>query len=1484
MTINNQIIKKKQDYIQGNKATFFGMRDEAFEELVVDLYKKEIETKKYLGIFEDALLTPAGKDRGQDGILLYDNKQVGVIQCKCEKSPVNRKKGIDEVLKFLLYTVEDPTLFTPLEKKPFNYIFASAMGFSNIDQLAKFPSFAGHKDLEKHIKDVLKKNPSIKFDLNSSEQLNILNDRIRRTKVTLLGQKELDSLVRKHEDIIPEYFNVSDSIVRRYCETRQNIDTTQILEDLTAASQALCNFRNKFGTFHLKRTITGSIYHWIRENNSDHNIAIVSGKPGCGKTTIMRELYEQCKQENITTLALKADSQSGANETQLKENINLSTPIVDALRQMASKGLTVLLIDQLDALSRNFTRDCSQIRTYLSIINKLKMEKKIKIIISTREYDLESDDSLIHLTNNRVKRFCVEELSDEDLQTVFEGNNLPFHDFHPSLIRILKRPIYLSLYLELIKTGEITQSSDTLTPLSLYHKLHHHILLKANDREKTNRLLYRIASSMFEEAQLALRKSKYEIEFPEVLPSLISEGILHDNKGQITFFHQTFFEYIYIQYIIYSNISIVDFIRLHKQSPRIRTILSIFIEQMIEDHPSSYIGTINEILWKDEFGTHIKNLVYYHLGSRMELSRKEKDIIEKLSHYPILFIPLLQACRSKLLASHILSSQLLYNVEAPWCNSIKVNFIATHLDSNIDEAISYIQSKPDIFTSEVCIGLLCWKNRDWNNEKLWEFTISLAPIFHFSNRQHIRLINNIIQTHSEKISTALLDKNSILQVFEEKDNSLSYIVHKALENLLEKYPNKYVAFITEVLDQAVNNSRQDATWYRPHQYWEDYIFKDYIPSCDKESNKSYWMLMNSLLKALIKQAELESPSYESFYEKFRSSDSYTWNTVMGYIFSVTNLVNEDRLIYMLQRALERKEFGSHKTLHHQYWNIIRNKFHLCSPLGQLKLLNIISSISLDYESSRLRSELKRSGYPYFRYTMYIYLDAIPKEALKNFPKYQRLYGELFRKHGIISYNWEKGITAAHLIGPPLKKSAYEFMQDEEWIKSFRKFNDHCGRRHVEGGIYQHSQAFEESCKNNPARYLPLVKQITSEKSISIEYKIRGLNGIIEGKYFIEDTLSISLQLINSTTDIEKHFLLTYMLKNLVKAFPTSNSLFEIVKRLLKKSVQISEVKNETLRHDCYACDTKSGVCSALIYFSETPIFQDQVFEELEHLIQLNHPSYRLTILRLMPYLIKADKERALNIFLKCSNNIDERTISFALGSISYFDWALPQLEPFYLEAMKVCKEHDHIRALTIYLSHLTLDQDNTLANKLLKKALKSWGIEADATLIEVALANSYVSTFRDTCIQWLRSYLNRDETEIRDAFSLSFLRYGTSNERKASNLRFNVLLPFLRDYVVSPCFKPSNNHFFDFLIENIALYHEEILELVCSMTLSVGESPFIIQYDYKKWLRILLSTMELSYKEEMLERATCQLNKILDIIDDPLEAESILNTINQSIN
>lgn len=94
----------------------YELSDREFEILIYSLFKEKISKNDWPESFSDQISLMSGvAERGRDCVLYKNDKVSGIIQCKQYKNPYSRPNLLEELTKFLLYSILDEDLIPDID-------------------------------------------------------------------------------------------------------------------------------------------------------------------------------------------------------------------------------------------------------------------------------------------------------------------------------------------------------------------------------------------------------------------------------------------------------------------------------------------------------------------------------------------------------------------------------------------------------------------------------------------------------------------------------------------------------------------------------------------------------------------------------------------------------------------------------------------------------------------------------------------------------------------------------------------------------------------------------------------------------------------------------------------------------------------------------------------------------------------------------------------------------------------------------------------------------------------------------------------------------------------------------------------------------------------------------------------------------------------------------------------------------------------------
>ena len=358
----------------------------------------------------------------------------------------------------------------------------------------------------------------------------------------------------------------------------KHISPEKISNTLSKSSSALQQVKNFIGNSpkaHIKRKETNDIYKWINEDlkSGTKNILVVTGEKGIGKSVILKDLYDTLKKEKVAVLGIKADKYFHSNISELEKNLFLDKITFELLIRKHSKdNKLIIIIDQIDALSYSITSNREFINTYNRLISEFQDEENIRVILSTRNYDLEYDAELSIYNSTKYKKIRVMPLLVDDViktLALFDISS-PSQKF----IELLKTPNNLNIFCSLPNKTKV--NFDTISTLKdLYDELWLQLISK-NKKLQNKNLIFKLADRMYDSG-IAVANI-YNDEFYEELTYLKSNNLIIENNKTLQFFHQTFYEYCYSKQFVENNKSLEDYLIKSEQSLYIRSVVKMVVE------------------------------------------------------------------------------------------------------------------------------------------------------------------------------------------------------------------------------------------------------------------------------------------------------------------------------------------------------------------------------------------------------------------------------------------------------------------------------------------------------------------------------------------------------------------------------------------------------------------------------------------------------------------------------------------------------------------------------------------------------------------------------------------------------------------------------------------------------------------------------------------------------------------------------------------
>ena len=403
----------------------------------------------------------------------------------------------------------------------------------------------------------------------------------------------------------------------------ERANAIRFIESCKAPFYTVAQYFYNIPSSHIERKETGIIKEWLNcpLDNGEKQIKILSGPAGCGKSVVIKDLLDYFDKTDQAYLAIKAD-QAGIMD---QERIITTLSILSA-----ENPKCILVIDQLDALSRYLSNDREKLNNILSVIASAckNWPDKIRVIVSCREFDLQNDTRINKVLSGEPIR--MKGLSKENIRQVLDQLQTGLFDNTSSNLRaLLSTPQFLDIFCRIYPQSAKPLSISTNIDLydALWQEITHpDISLKVEEIEA---VLFEIAKAVIDSETLNPVKvfTRKKVCVAEYLKS---QGLLIQNGDRVSFFHQTFFEYAYSRQLAANGKSIKSILIRRHQGLFARSMVKHVLDYLKGQDPARYIEEIRSLLISKQIRAHIKTLVLESMAFYGDVSLAEQDLINKL--------------------------------------------------------------------------------------------------------------------------------------------------------------------------------------------------------------------------------------------------------------------------------------------------------------------------------------------------------------------------------------------------------------------------------------------------------------------------------------------------------------------------------------------------------------------------------------------------------------------------------------------------------------------------------------------------------------------------------------------------------------------------------------------------------------------------------------------------------------------------------------
>lgn len=360
-------------------------------------------------------------------------------------------------------------------------------------------------------------------------------------------------------------------------------------------------------------------------------MVIVSGNAGCGKSGCMEAILNYCEENRIPYVAVKLDRRiPSKNCDAWGRELGFPGSIVHAIHYLSKNEKAVIILDQLDALRWTQANSSEALTVCMELIRQAKQlnyerKKKMIIVFACRTYDLENDNNIKQLFENKNlqkdewKIVKVNTFSDDMVKLVIGDN---YDSLTSKLKKVLKIPSNLYIWQHLDKKENYNSCSTTSHLIEKWLEQLCRKCVSAGLEEKNiKEIQSRLVNTLDKRGCLYIPKQVLNAE-QAGLDYLISSGIIVNQNNKIGFVHQSILDCLISQNMMtkYFEEQPIESIigEKSKQDPARRYQVQMFLQNILEYESNDFIQIGEKMLASDNIRYYVKYLFYEILGQIQE--------------------------------------------------------------------------------------------------------------------------------------------------------------------------------------------------------------------------------------------------------------------------------------------------------------------------------------------------------------------------------------------------------------------------------------------------------------------------------------------------------------------------------------------------------------------------------------------------------------------------------------------------------------------------------------------------------------------------------------------------------------------------------------------------------------------------------------------------------------------------------------------------
>lgn len=829
----------------------------------------------------------------------------------------------------------------------------------------------------------------------------------------------------------------------------------------------------------------------ILKGNDRKTSVLVSGEAGVGKTCVLGQAIHKLKSEGTPHLYFRVDRLDPTDlPTKVSAQLRLPATPAEVLVGIARGRSCVLIVDQLDAVSFASGRNPEFFDCVYDIIRQADAYPNVRLLLACRRFDIERDRRLRELVSEKglAHEVSVKPFTSDSVKDVLMQLGCNPSDYNNRQIELLRLPLHLALFAEVIHEPRVAPFVFA-SSIDIFNAFWEQKRRAVSDRigmgeDHWIHVLDCLCDRMTERQTLFAQEAEVLDEYERTVRAMESENILVLEKGNIGFFHEGFFDYVFARRFTARGSDLIKYLKEGEQGLFKRSPLRQILLHSYATDPMQFVSELRRVILDSSIRYHLRRCAL-EVAGRIDCATPELWELFQETFVSADCALIREVWR------------VIWTASTWFLFLYEKGFIASWLPSKDSElrerAVKTVYSHIGTYPGD-CVNLLSpyigvsdewdkvilhiiWQRLLLTDRRVFNLFMSMLEAGEITSQGHTNFWTAIYdlpksqpdwaaEALGQHLRTAITGIRFDVFKMQLLPNDGSGV--QLVKEIAEGAPLTFLEQVIPVFLEVVQRSGRDRDGkliIDPVWFLRTYL--DQFPSIEAA-------LLQGMEDAFTALAGNSIPDFTRCIDKLLPYGDYdSVNFLIVRALSAAPLQFADATVEYLLSNPQRLECGwsSGGDGDFTYWAARELVAHV-SPNCSDDYFERLEAHMVDYFP---RNELVKDGFKRNGYWQIIMLPALP--VSRRGPRAETRLREWDRKFRGIEIKPPIAVTSG-CIGSPIKTEAIPLMKDADWLKALEVYDTEGASRRrprsfLEGGALQLSGVLETETKRDPVRFARL---------------------------------------------------------------------------------------------------------------------------------------------------------------------------------------------------------------------------------------------------------------------------------------------------------------------------------------------------------------------------------------------------------------------------